>query len=38
MSVWVMPYVDVYENFLKHSQAVAGGGHPLWMLSTIHWP
>ena len=29
MSVWVMPSVDVYENFLKQSQAVAGGGHPL---------
>ena len=28
MSVWVMPSVDVYENFLKRSQAVAGGGHP----------
>ena len=25
MSVWVMPFVDVYENFLKRSQAVAGG-------------
>ena len=25
MSVWVMPSVDVYENFLKRSQAVAGG-------------
>ena len=26
MSVWVMPSViDVYENFLKQSQAVAGG-------------
>ena len=25
MSVWVMPSVDVYENFLKESQAVAGG-------------
>ena len=24
----VMPSVDVYENFLKRSQAVAGGGHP----------
>ena len=23
-----MPPVDVYENFLKRSQAVAGGGHP----------
>ena len=22
MSVWVMPSVDVYENFLKQSQAV----------------
>ena len=22
-----MPSVDVYENFLKRSQAVAGGGH-----------
>ena len=28
MSVWVMPSVDVYENFLKQSQAVAGGGQP----------
>ena len=28
MSVWVMPSVDVYKNFLKRSQAVAGGGHP----------
>ena len=25
MSVWVMPFVDVYENFLKRSQAIAGG-------------
>ena len=25
VSVWVMPSVDVYENFLKRSQAVAGG-------------
>ena len=25
VSVWVMPFVDVYENFLKRSQAVAGG-------------
>ena len=25
MSVWVMPSVDVYKNFLKRSQAVAGG-------------
>ena len=25
MSEWVMPSVDVYENFLKQSQAVAGG-------------
>ena len=24
MSVWVMPFVDVYESFLKRSQAVAG--------------
>ena len=38
MSVWVMPFVDVYENFLKRSQAVAGGRRrsqavgtpPLW--------
>ena len=28
MSVWVMPSVDVYENFLKRSQAVADGGQP----------
>ena len=28
VSVWVMPSVDAYENFLKQSQAVAGGGHP----------
>ena len=28
MSVWVMPSVDVCENFLKQPQAVAGGGHP----------
>ena len=28
VSVWVMPSVDVYESFLKWSQAVAGGGHP----------
>ena len=27
--IWVMPSVDVYENFLKRSQAVASGGHPL---------
>ena len=25
MSAWVMPSVDVYENFLKRSQAVASG-------------
>ena len=25
MSVWVMPSVDVYKNFLKQSQAVACG-------------
>ena len=31
MSVWVMPSVDVYEKFLKQSQAVAGGGHPQWV-------
>ena len=35
MSVWVMPSViDVYENFLKRSQAVAGGrrrwAHPVF--------
>ena len=28
MSLWVMPSVDAYENFLKQSQAVEGGGHP----------
>ena len=28
MSVWVMPSVDVYENFLKRSQAIAGVGTP----------
>ena len=32
VSVWVMPSVDVYENFLKQSQAVSGGGHPHWIL------
>ena len=25
MSVWVMPSVDVYENFLQQSQVVASG-------------
>ena len=28
MSVWVMPFVEVYQNFPKQSQAVACGGHP----------
>ena len=36
MSVWVMPSVDVYENFLKRSQAVAGGGHPHVVCSHPH--
>ena len=42
-SVWVMPSVDVYENFLKRSQAVAGGrrpsqavGTPMWWPTTCH--
>ena len=36
MSVCVMPSIDVYENFLKRSQAVAGGGHPLGNGQTVH--
>ena len=45
MSVWVMPFVDVYENFLKRSQAVAGGrrrsqavGTPKGHLAIEHCP
>ena len=45
MSVWVMPSVDVYENFLKRSQAVAGGrrrsqavGTPNVHLHLVHAP
>ena len=44
MSVWVMPFVDVYENFLKRSQAVAGGrrrsqavGTPTILLRIEFW-
>ena len=29
-----MPSVDVYKNFLKRSQAVAGGGHPPCMFAS----
>ena len=31
VSVWVMPCIDVYETPFKQSEAVAGGGHPLWV-------
>ena len=35
VSVWVMPSVHVYENFLKRSQAVAGG-HPKQFQEYVH--
>ena len=34
--VWVVPSVDMHKNFLKRSQAVAGGGHPVDCYSLLH--